>query len=109
MHRLVGAYIARLGVELHGKVPIFRNRSGRPCLKDTLGDDFLDIRTMVFGPTEARTLAGSASAETISAKTPNTLSTSNDLHKTYLPVKIGKVREADKARIEGRRRRRTNK
>jgi len=36
------AYIARLGVDLHGEAYIFRNRSGRPYSSDTLGDDFRD-------------------------------------------------------------------
>ena len=34
----------KLGVELHGEANIFRNRSGAPYSKDTLGDDFRDVR-----------------------------------------------------------------
>jgi hypothetical protein len=37
--RVLRAYLALLPVELMG--PIFRNRSGRPYSKDTLGDDFM--------------------------------------------------------------------
>ena len=53
----VEAYIAVLGVELHGEAYIFRNRSGAPYSSDTLGDDFRDIRHAVFGAGESRTLA----------------------------------------------------
>jgi hypothetical protein len=34
------AYLEKIGVELHGEAYIFRNRSGAPYSKDTLGDDF---------------------------------------------------------------------
>jgi integrase len=51
------AYIALLGVELHGDAFIFRNRSGAPYSKDTLGDDFRDMRAAAFGEGEQRTLA----------------------------------------------------
>jgi hypothetical protein len=37
-----GPSVSRLGVELHGEAYIFRNRSGAPYSKDTLGDDFQD-------------------------------------------------------------------
>src|SRR5262249_5701919 len=39
--RILRAYLDALPVELVG--PIFRNRSGHPYSKDTLGDDFRDI------------------------------------------------------------------
>jgi hypothetical protein len=48
--RLLAAYLARLGVTLTGEAYIFRNRSGAPYSKDTLGDDFRDIRAAEFGP-----------------------------------------------------------
>ena len=51
------AYIARLAVDLHGEAYIFRNRSGAPYSSDTLGDDFRDVRRLVFGDRDARTLA----------------------------------------------------
>jgi hypothetical protein len=51
------SYIAKLGVELHGEAYIFRNRSGAPYSSDTLGDDFRDVRRLVFGEREQRTLA----------------------------------------------------
>jgi hypothetical protein len=111
---VLDAYIAKLGAELVG--PIFRNRSGRPYSKDTLGDDFRDVREMVFGADEKRQLAdfrrsgtveafaGKATAEDVSAKMANTLSASNQLHRTYSPIQLSAVRDADAARNRGRRR-----
>ena len=34
----------KLGIDLAPNAPIFRNRSGAPYSKDTLGDDFRDAR-----------------------------------------------------------------
>ena len=90
---------------------IFRHRSGRPYSKDTLGDDFRDIR----GKGETRTLndmrrsaavealAGGAHAAQISSKLANGLATNEALHRTYLPVDKGAVEAVDQARIKGRR------
>ncbi len=111
---LLKAYLAVQGVELLANAPIFRNRSGAPYSKDTLGDDFRAVRLLEFGQAERRTLAdfrrsgaieamaGDADAETLSAKMANTLSASNELHRTYTPVEITKVRAADAARRAGR-------
>jgi hypothetical protein len=99
-----------------GDAPIFRNRSGRPYSKDTLGDDFRDIRARVFGAGERRqmadfrrtgtveALAGGVDPETLSSKMANSLSQSNFLHKTYVPVQLVRVRDADAARKRGRSR-----
>ncbi|MBX9760678.1 MAG: hypothetical protein K2Y29_18000 [Beijerinckiaceae bacterium] len=112
---IVNAYIAGLGVELLDNAPIFRNRSGRAYSKDTLGDDFRDIRAAVFGPGERRTLAdfrrsgaveairGGAKAEHLAAKMANDLDTSKALHKTYAPVDLSTARAVDEARRKGRR------
>jgi len=117
---VLDAYMAGLSVELLETAPIFRNRSGHPYSKDTLGDDFRDVRAAVFGASERRTLAdfrrsgameaaaGGADAATISAKMANTLSASNALHRAYMPVEITKVRAADAARLAGRRKMREN-
>ena len=114
------AYMAGLNVKLLENAPIFRNRSGHPYSKDTLGDDFRDVRAAVFGASEQRTLAdfrrsgameaaaGGADVATISAKMANTLSASNALHRAYMPVEITKVRAADVARLAGRRKMREN-
>jgi hypothetical protein len=110
----VRAYIAWLP---EGQLPtsvIFRHRGGLPYSKDTLGDDFRDIRD----PNEKRQLLDmrrsaavealdrGASPAIISAKLANQLSTNEELRKTYLPVDIGVVRAVDQARIESRRKNR---
>lgn len=41
-------YLVSLGADLHGNAPLFRNRSGLPYSKDTLGDDFREIRRIAF-------------------------------------------------------------
>jgi len=106
------AYLAALPVELVG--PLFRNRSGRPYSKDTLGDDFKALRELVFGDGETRqladfrrsgtveALAGDAAPEKLSSKMANSLSQSNRLHKTYAPVQLASVRDTDAARRRGR-------
>jgi hypothetical protein len=106
---LVRAYISNLPGEHVG--PIFRNRSGQPYSKDTLGHDFAKVRP----PGETRTLAdmrrsaavealaGGAHAAQIGAKLANSLSASQELHRTYLPVDRAAVDAVDAARIKGRR------
>ncbi len=53
---ILTAYVKKLGVELAPNSPIFRNRSGDPYSKDTLGDDFRDVRTAI-NAAEKRQLA----------------------------------------------------
>jgi integrase len=108
------AYIARLGAELHGEAYIFRNRSGAPYSSDTLGDDFRDVRRLVFGDRERRTLAdfrrsgaveaiaGGANAEVLAHAMGNTLSASNALFATYVPVNHATLRTVLEARRRGR-------
>jgi hypothetical protein len=108
------AYIANLGVELHGEGYIFRNRSGRPYSRDTLGDDFRDVRRMLFGDREQRTLAdfrrsgaieaiaGGAKAEELAHAMGNTLGASNALFATYVPVNVATLRTVLEARRRGR-------
>jgi hypothetical protein len=110
--RVLRSYLASLSVELVG--PIFRNRSGYPYSKDTLGDDFATVRTLVFGTDEKRqiadfrrsgtveALAGDAAPEKLASKMANSLSESNRLHKTYAPVQLASVRDTDAARRRGR-------
>ena len=88
--------------------------------KDTLGDDFRDVRNKVF-PGDSRRLmdlrrtgnveavVGGAEPAHLSAKLSNTLSQSNQIFDTYSPVQLAAVREADKARAVGRRRLRLNR
>jgi hypothetical protein len=108
------AYIAGLGAELHGEAYIFRNRSGAPYSSDTLGDDFRDVRRLVFGDREQRTLAdfrrsgaveaiaGGANAEQLAHAMGNTLSASNALFATYVPVNQATLRSVLEARRRGR-------
>jgi hypothetical protein len=110
------AYIAELGAELHGEAYIFRNRSGAPYSSDTLGDDFRDVRRLVFGGREQRTLAdfrrsgaveaiaGGANAEELAHAMGNTLSASNALFATYVPVNQATLRSVLEARRRGRSR-----
>lgn len=111
----LAAYLDRLGVELHGDAYIFRNRSGQPYSKDTLGDDFRVIRATEFGGLERRTIAdfrrcgaveaiaGGASAEQLANAMGNSLSTSNSLFATYVPVNKASITAVMEARRRGRR------
>lgn len=113
--RVLDAYIASLGFDLTPTALIFRNRSGRPYSKDTLGDDFRDVRALVFGPDERRTLAdfrrsgavealrGGASKEEVGTKLANDFASSAALQKIYAPVDLATVRGADAARKKGRK------
>lgn len=115
------AYIEALGIELHGEAYIFRNRSGAPYSSDTLGDDFRDIRSAVFGDRDKRTLAdfrrsgaveaiaGNANAEQLAHAMGNTLSSSNALFATYVPVNMTSIRAVMDARRVGRRKLRGHK
>ena len=108
--RVLDAYLAKLGAEPVGTAPIFRNRSGAPYTKDTLGDDFRAVRAMVFGSGEKRqlqdfrrsgtveALAGKVAPTDLSRKMANSISQSNRLQKTYGPVQLAQVRDADEAR-----------
>ena len=55
--RLLAAYVGSLGADLAGPAHVFRNRTGQPYSKDTLGDDFRAVRTALFGEGELRQLA----------------------------------------------------
>lgn len=125
--RLVEAYVAELDYDLHDDAPIFRTKGfkptgkgGRPRLsvpytKDSLIDDFADLRRTVFGKGEMRRLmdmrrtgaveanAGGAPVEAIAAKMANSIDQNRKLQKTYMPVNIAAVRAADEARRIGRR------
>jgi hypothetical protein len=113
---VLSAYLAKLGIELHGDAYIFRNRSGAPYSSDTLGDDFRDVRSAEFGPIERRTIGhdfrrsgageaitGGAKAEQLAHAMGNTLSASNALFATYVPVNVATLRDVMAARRTGRR------
>jgi hypothetical protein len=112
--RLLLANLDALAEKPMGVAPIFRNRSGQPFTKDTLGDDFRAVRVMVFGEAEDRqladfcrsggveALAGDVPPEKLSTKMANTISASNRLHRSYAPVVLTSVRDVDAARGRGR-------
>lgn len=109
--KLVEFYLSTLPAEQMPAAVIFRNRSGRPYSKDTLGDDFRTIR----GKRERRTLAdmrrsgaiealaGGAKPAEIGAKLANGIGPNEELNRTYLPVDETIVRAVDDARKIGRR------
>jgi hypothetical protein len=112
---VLSGYLEGLGIELHGDAYIFRNRSGAPYSSDTLGDDFRDVRTSEFGPLERRTIGhdfrrtgaveaitGGANAEALAHAMGNTLSASNTLFATYVPVNVATLRSVMEARRRGR-------
>jgi hypothetical protein len=100
---------------------IFRNRSGAPYSKDTLGDDFRAVRMAAFGSNEKRTLAdfrrsgaseaitGDAAPAALAHAMGNTLSTSNALFATYCPVNLATLRSVMEARGRGRTKLRGNR
>ena len=117
---LVDRYLAALGFVVPRDQPFIRNRSGHVYSKDTLGDDFRDVREIVF-PGDTRRLmdmrrtgnveavVGGAEPTHLAAKLSNTLAQSNALFETYTPVQMAAVKQADKARVLGRRRLRASK
>lgn len=124
--RLVEEYLASQDFELLDDSPLFRTKGftptgkgGRPrnpvmYTKDSLVDDFADLRRKVLGPDDKRRLmdmrrtgaveanAGGASVEVISAKMGNSIDQNRKLQKTYMPVNIPAIRAADDARRIGR-------
>lgn len=124
--RLIETYVRELGVTLLDDAPIFRTRgfapgpkggrprAGVPYTKDSLVDDFADVRRLVFGPEEKRRLmdmrrsgaveanAGGAQVEAIAAKMGNSIDENKALQKTYMPVNLAAVRTADQHRRIGR-------
>jgi integrase len=118
--RAIEAYLQKIEIELHGEAYIFRNRSGAPYSKDTLGDDFRAVRAAEFGDRERRTLAdfrrsgaveaiaGDATAPALAHAMGNTLSASNALFATYVPVNVATIRSVMEARRRGRSKLRGN-
>jgi hypothetical protein len=87
----------------------------RPYSKDTLGDDFRVVRTIVFGSSEKRQLqdfrrSGSIEAligevylEALGRRLGNSIQESKALQRTYLPLNLEASRRVDDARLRGRR------
>lgn len=116
--RLVRAYLAdRFGeADILSNQALFCNRSGDRYSKDTLGDDFRDVRAAEFGQLETRKLmdmrrsgaieaaAGGVDPTALAKKMGNTIDQSRELQMTYVPAQEAIVRLADRARVKGRRR-----
>lgn len=112
--RVLDAYLAGLGFELHADALIIRNRSGKPYTADTLGDDFRTLREAEF-PGDRRQLldirrsgavemqAGEADPGAMAAKMGNSIDQNRKLQETYLPKRAATVRLADEARKRGRK------
>ena len=125
---ILNHYVRKLSFTLTDETPIFWTRGfwpgakgGRPhppqpYNKDRMSGDFAVIRRLVFGPNDERqlqdmrrsgageALVGGATPHAISAKMANTLSHSNRLHRTYLPVDVATVRKVDELRVLARKR-----
>jgi hypothetical protein len=116
---VVDTYLERLGAEIHADAPIFRNRSGDRYLKNAFAEDFRAVRTAEFGMSERRqmldfrrsgaveAIVGDADAEDLAHAMGNTLSASNALFKTYVPVQEATIAQVLEARRRGRQRLRT--
>ena len=121
------AYLDGLGYAVLADAPIFRNRGlieptakggrprpGTPYTSDVLGRDFRAVREAAFGPREKRQLldfrrsgaveaiTGGADAENLSRAMGNTLSSSNALFDTYVPVDQAMLKGVAEARRRGR-------
>lgn len=111
---LVRQYLLGLGAEMTPEAILFRMRTGVPYGESRLGADFARIREAEF-PGDKRQLrdmrrsgvmeafAGGAMAQDISEKYGNSLDRSTFLFRTYNPVDLAKVRNADARRLAGRR------
>ena len=88
----------------------------KPSRGHTLGDDFRDIRSAEFGPLERRMLgfdfrrsgaveaiAGKATPAELSHAMGNTLSASNALFATYVPVNVTSINSVFEGRKKGRK------
>ena len=109
---ILTAYVKKLDVEIPPNGVIFRNRSGAAYSKDTLGDDFRDVRE-ACDRDDKRQLAdmrrsgaiegdaGGGSEADQSNKMANSIATNKRLRKTYNPVNVASVRRFDEARAVG--------
>jgi hypothetical protein len=111
--RLIEAYLNELGLEMPPAAVLFRNRSGTIYREATLSHDFAAVRDIAFPGDKRRlmdmrrsgvveAIAGEAGPMGLAAKLANSIGRSNTLHKTYAPVDIEAVKNADAARLRGR-------
>ena len=116
--RVLAGYLVKLGADVAPSAPMFRSRSGAPYSKDTLGNDFRDLRAIVLGVGETRTIAdirrsgtieakrGGASKEAIGEKLGNAFATSKLINDTYGATDIQVIRQVDEARRVARTKKR---
>jgi hypothetical protein len=117
---ILAAYIESFGAEMLADAFLFRTRTGEPYSSDRLNRDFAIVREAEFGKEELRTfghdfrrsgaveaIAGDATAEAVAHAMGNTLSASNFLFATYVPVNAATIRNVQQARRLGRTRLRT--
>lgn len=116
--KVLDAYLAdRKVIELDK--PIFRTRRGAAYLKNSLAEDFRDIRALVF-PGDDRKLsdmrrsgaleaaAGAVDPKALSDVMGNTIAQSRALQRTYTPAQIATAATIPEARKRGRRARAAN-
>lgn len=125
--RLILTYLDGLGATILPDAPLFRSRGytpgpkggrprqGVPYTKDSLADDFADVRRIVFASDEKRQLrdmrrsgareanAGDVPMTALAAKLGNSIDRNKMLQRTYMPNQLASVRAADEARRRGRR------
>ena len=94
--------------------PLFRTRRGVAFTKNSLAEDFRDIRKLEF-PGDGRVLsdirrsgsleaaAGEVDPKALSDALGNSLSQSRALQRTYTPAQIATVERVPEARRRGRR------
>ena len=111
---MVRSYLKDLGLELTAEAFLFRTRTKQPYRDTVLSHDFQAIRAMI-DPTDKRQLRdvrrsatteafrGGADSKSVSQKFGNSIDRSSFLFKTYNPVDLEQVRQADQARVRGRR------
>ena len=111
---MVRRYLEDLAVAMTGEAFLFRTRTNQPYRDTALSHDFADVRTLV-DPEDRRQLRdmrrsatteafrGGADSRAVSQKFGNSIDRSAFLFKTYNPVDLEQVRQADQARVRGRR------
>ena len=109
---ILGQYLAKLELGLHQHAPIFRNRSGAPYGKDTLGDDFRAVRE-ACDPSDKGQLAdmrrsgaverdaGVGTLTDHSNKMANSIDADKRLRNIYNLTNAASVRRYDEARVVG--------
>ena len=115
---MVRTYLMEFGVERTGGALLFRARTKQTYRDTVLSHDFADIRALV-DPEDRRQLRdtrrsatteafrGGADSKAVSQKFGNSIDRSAFLFKTSNPVALEQVRQADQARVRGRRKRNT--